>query len=211
MMAPWVTSLMVPLVLWFWRSILLALGLHHHEGSGGRSSGLWQRSRGPSHTRLYWLWILSTSYSGYTHHQLDHQCDQGKLNWWVVSLLEWIKDSPIVGLSVSRTFNSVGKCCKQKSGSDHFEQGSQNNKEGIGRCFFIQNNTWPNKTLLLGNNMHIMTRSLNGGDGPYLPHGLSVVNMYTKAISGSKWVAVVVKTWWPSWSLLPRVLKSPKL
>ena len=38
-----------------------------------------------------------------------------------------------------------------------------------------------------------MTQSLKGGDGPHLPHSLSVVNMYTKVISRSKWVAVVVK------------------
>ena len=48
------------------------------------------------------------------------------------------------------------------------------------------------KTLLLGNNMHVMTQSLKGGDG-HLPHGLSVVNTYTEVISGSKQVAVVVK------------------
>ena len=41
--------------------------------------------------------------------------------------------------------------------------------------------------------MHIMAQSLKGGDGPHLPHGLNVVNVYTKVISGSKWVAVVVK------------------
>ena len=41
--------------------------------------------------------------------------------------------------------------------------------------------------------MHVMTQSLKGGDGPHLPHGLSVVNMYTEVISRSKWVAVVVK------------------
>ena len=49
------------------------------------------------------------------------------------------------------------------------------------------------KTLLLGNNMHVMTQSPKGGDGCHLPLGLSVVNTYTKAISGSKQVAVVVK------------------
>ena len=38
-----------------------------------------------------------------------------------------------------------------------------------------------------------MTQSLKGGDGPHLPLGLSVVNTYNKVISGSKWVAVVVK------------------
>ena len=42
------------------------------------------------------------------------------------------------------------------------------------------------KTLLLGNNIHVMTQSLKGGDGPHLPHSLSVVNTYTKVISGSK-------------------------
>ena len=49
------------------------------------------------------------------------------------------------------------------------------------------------KNMLLGNNMHVMTQSLKGGDGPHLPHGLSVMNMYTEVISRSKWVAVVVK------------------
>ena len=49
------------------------------------------------------------------------------------------------------------------------------------------------KTLLLVNNMHVWTQSLRGGDGPHLPHSLSVVNTYTKVISGSKQVAVVVK------------------
>ena len=49
------------------------------------------------------------------------------------------------------------------------------------------------KTMLLGNNMHVMIQSLKGGDGSYLPHSLSVVNMYTKVISGNKQVGVVVK------------------
>ena len=49
------------------------------------------------------------------------------------------------------------------------------------------------KTLLLGNSMHVMTQSLKGGDEPHLTHGVSVVNTYTKMISGSNWVAVVVK------------------
>ena len=46
------------------------------------------------------------------------------------------------------------------------------------------------KTLLQGNNMHVMTQSLKG---PHLPHGLSVVNIYTKVISGRKQVEVWVK------------------
>ena len=31
--------------------------------------------------------------------------------------------------------------------------------------------------------MHVMIQVLKGGEGPHLPHGLSVVNMYTKVIS----------------------------
>ena len=41
-------------------------------------------------------------------------------------------------------------------------------------------------TLFLGDNLHFMTQSLKGGDGPHLPHDLSVVNTYTEVISGSK-------------------------
>ena len=48
------------------------------------------------------------------------------------------------------------------------------------------------KTMLLGNNMNVMTQVLKGGDGPHLPHGLSVMNTYTKVISGIWWVVVVV-------------------
>ena len=42
------------------------------------------------------------------------------------------------------------------------------------------------KTMLLGNNMHVRTLAFKGGAGPHLPQGLSVVNMYTEMISGSK-------------------------
>ena len=41
--------------------------------------------------------------------------------------------------------------------------------------------------------MHVMTQSLKGGNGPHFPNGLSVVNTYTKVISGSKQVLMVVK------------------
>ena len=49
------------------------------------------------------------------------------------------------------------------------------------------------KTMLLGNNMHVMMQFLKWADGPHLPHSLIVLNIYTKVTSGSKWVAVVVK------------------
>ena len=129
----------------FQRSILLALGLHYHKGSGGRSLGLWQRSSSPSHTGLYGIQVLSTSYAGYTHHQSDHQHDQGKWNWWVVSFPEWVEDSPIVSLLISRTSDSEGNCYKPSCGSNWLEWGGQNNKEGRSGCFFIPNNKWPNE------------------------------------------------------------------
>ena len=71
--------------------------------------------------------------------------------------------------------------------------GSQNDKKGRGRCFFIQNNTWPNEKPVPQNNMNVMTQFLKGDDGHHLPHGLSVVNTYTKVISGRNQVVVVVK------------------
>ena len=49
------------------------------------------------------------------------------------------------------------------------------------------------KTMLQGNNIHVMTQALKGGDGSHLLQGLSVVNMYSEVISGSKQVAVEVK------------------
>ena len=50
------------------------------------------------------------------------------------------------------------------------------------------------KTMLLGNNMHVMMQTLKGGDGSCLPHGLSVMNTYTEVTTGSKWAAVIVKS-----------------
>ena len=38
-----------------------------------------------------------------------------------------------------------------------------------------------------------MTQSLKGSDRPHFPHGLSVVNTYTKVISRSKQVVAVIK------------------
>ena len=45
--------------------------------------------------------------------------------------------------------------------------------------------------------MHVMIQSLKGGGGPHFTHGLSVINTYTEAMSGSKQVVVVVKNLMP--------------
>ena len=50
------------------------------------------------------------------------------------------------------------------------------------------------KTVLLGNNMFIMTQAPEQGEEPCLPHGISMVNTYTKMTTGSRRVAVEVKT-----------------
>ena len=49
------------------------------------------------------------------------------------------------------------------------------------------------KTMYLGSNRHMMMQTLEDGDGPCLPHSLSIMNTYTGMIIGSKWVAVLVK------------------
>ena len=49
------------------------------------------------------------------------------------------------------------------------------------------------KTVLQGNNMYIMTQTLEEGEEPCLPHGLHVANTYTKMNTGSKHVAIMIK------------------
>ena len=49
------------------------------------------------------------------------------------------------------------------------------------------------KTMFLSSNMHTMKQSLEGDDEACLPHGLSVMNTYTKVTTRSRQVAVVVK------------------
>ena len=180
---------------WFWRSILLALGLCYHKGSGGRSLGLWHEDQValviPDSTGFgSWvqlLWVHPPSIGSST-------CDQGKWNQWVVSFPEWIKDSPIVSLFSEQDFWFRGKLSQTKLWTQlTWMRCSQNNKEGRSGCFFIQNNTWPNENPAPGKQHACNDPIPERGDGPHLPHGLSVVNTYTKVISGSKWVAVVVK------------------
>ena len=49
------------------------------------------------------------------------------------------------------------------------------------------------KIILLGSNMHVMIQTLEEGEEPCLHHGLSIMNTYTKMMTGSKWAAVMVK------------------
>ena len=49
------------------------------------------------------------------------------------------------------------------------------------------------KTMFLGSNMHMMMHTLEEGDRLHLPHGLSIMNTYTKMTTGSKGVVVMVK------------------
>ena len=56
----------------------------------------------------------------------------------------------------------------------------------------IQDHTCPNKDHILGSNMHVMMQTLEGGDGPCLPHGLSVMNVYTEMTIRNKQIAVMM-------------------
>ena len=49
------------------------------------------------------------------------------------------------------------------------------------------------KTVLLDNNMYIMTQAPEKGEEPCLPHGLNVVNTYTEITTGSGFVAIIIK------------------
>ena len=61
------------------------------------------------------------------------------------------------------------------------------------------------KTLLLGNNMHVMTQSPKGGDGPHLPLEWVWWTHTPKRFLGASELQWWWITWWPFWSLLPRV------
>ena len=50
------------------------------------------------------------------------------------------------------------------------------------------------KTVLWGDNMYIMTQAPEKGKETCFPHGLCVVNTYTEMTTGSKHVAMVIKT-----------------
>ena len=99
----------------------------------------------------------------------------------------------VVVMLVSRALNKERSYYTPNSGSYWLKGGRQNHKEWRDRTFLSKIIHGQMKTMLLGNNMHVMTQCLRGGDGPHLPHSLSVVNTYTGVISGNKWVVVVVK------------------
>ena len=49
------------------------------------------------------------------------------------------------------------------------------------------------KTVLLGNNMYVMTQAPEKGEEPCLPHGLSMVNTHTEMTTGNRCVTVMIK------------------
>ena len=49
------------------------------------------------------------------------------------------------------------------------------------------------KTVLLGNNMHVMTQAPEKGEEPCLPHSLSMANTYTEMATGSRHITIVIK------------------
>ena len=49
------------------------------------------------------------------------------------------------------------------------------------------------RTVLLGNNMYVMTQAPEKGEELCLSHGLSVANAYTEMTTGSKHVTTVMK------------------
>ena len=66
-------------------------------------------------------------------------------------------------------------------------------KEGIDAFSSKIIHAWP-KTMCMDSNLHVMIQALEEGNGSHLPHGLSILNTYTKMTTGSKQVAVIVKS-----------------
>ena len=48
--------------------------------------------------------------------------------------------------------------------------------------------------MLLGNSVYIMTQASEKGKEPCLSHGLGMANTYTEMTTGSKCVAIVIKS-----------------
>ena len=90
----------------------------------------------------------------------------------------------LFGLLASRTFDSEVICCKPNCRPSWLEWGNQNKNEARRGCFFVQNNTWPNKTLLLGTSMHVMTQFLK--KGWWIP----------TCLMASVWWTCILKLWW---------------
>ena len=63
------------------------------------------------------------------------------------------------------------------------------------------------KTVLLDNNMYIMTQAPEKGEEPCLPHGLSMVNAYTEIATGSRHVTIVIKNQTGSLIIIDTVVK----
>ena len=129
--------------------------------------------------------------------------DTPTINWMINVIKESEIDELLVSLNGSRKAQllvcqwvglSIWKgTAANQTGSNWLEWGSQTIKKEELDAFSSKIIHSQMKALLLENNMYVMTQSLKWGDGPHLPHVLSVVNMYTKVISGSKQVVVVVK------------------
>ena len=133
-----------------------------------------------------------------------------KWSQWVVGFPEWIKESLIVGLLVSRTFDSEGDSCKSSCGSNQLECGSQNNQEGRSGCFFIQTNTWPNENPAPGG-QHAHNDSIpERGWWTPLALWLECGEHIHWGDSGGKGVTVVVKSPMATPITIAKGIKSPK-
>ena len=66
------------------------------------------------------------------------------------------------------------------------------------------------KTVLLGNNMYVMTQASEKGKEPCLPHGLSVANTYTEMNTVNKHFAIVIKNQTAALITIGKGIKIPR-
>ena len=190
----WVTWLTASWYNWFQRSVLLALGLCYHKGSGGRSLG-YDKDKDQVDLVIpdssgFWTWVLVTLGTPTINHIIN-VIKESEIDELLIYLNGSRIDQLLACWQAGLWFR--GKLSQTKLWIQlTWMRWSKQQRRKKWR-FFIQNNTWLNKTSAPGK-QHACDDSISErGDGPYLPHGLCVVNTYIEVISGSKWVAVLVQ------------------
>ena len=124
---------------------------------------------------------------------------------WIMNVIKENKiDELSVSLNGSRISHLLAECwaelcfkndrtASQTSGLTDLNEAVKTMKQEEIEAFLSKIVHGHTKTVLLGNNMYLMTQAPEKGEEPCLPHLLSMVNTYTKMTTGSRHVAIVIK------------------
>ena len=118
---------------------------------------------------------------------------ESKIDELVVCFTEWVKNIPFVGMSLSRALHWVWNSCELTMDLTNLNKAIKMTKKEEIDALSSKIIHAQTKTMFLGSNMHVMMQALEEGGSSHLPHGLSIMNTYTKMATWSKWVVVMVK------------------